>query len=486
MAKRLTLLVTSDIHVLNLRSKKWSFHENNQPISKNHSAVDIGDGKILTYGGFYQYEFAINELISNSKSTSYCLDQSVGKLADDRISHACCVSPDGSKIFISGGRTIFYKDEMLSDLQYYDLNSKVWKCLGEFVQRYDHTIYCHGGKVYAFGGFDSKKGLQRVQRVEWFDLNSNEVGYCSESPEQVSDQIYCFTDVNGYKIGLLLGNKMFDAVVIEGNISNEALEIQKLSLKLMFERVYDTKSKALEGTVWHHSFHYEGKLYFLGSKNEQLTEIIEIDLRKMGLVGFSDMDELADDIGKMQISNQELNFEIFGLEGSVLVNKDRLARKWKFFSKLICSGMKESKESKLYLPEPIKIVQVLVNFLLDGKILNYEVVTIEEVFQLINLSKLYEISELYEWCLQVVYEKICNRNIIKLWRLSNEIGDDVLVLTTSMFIYGNWVDVTECRQFQRLKKHELIKLAQQSPQRLVGFVRSNTTGLPVPPDSFVE
>lgn len=180
----------SNVYLLNLKTGAWEIDDKHVGLYREgHLAVYIGDGNILVFGGIPHDEFPTEEA-SNTASGRFAKDSlmmvynvftrnwvgppefAILNAPSSRSRHACCLSPDGTKVYISGG---LVNSTPLNDLFCYDLISGHWTGPIEFISRFDHFISEHNGKLYSFGGLN--KDMNHVNHtLTWFDLRDHSIG----------------------------------------------------------------------------------------------------------------------------------------------------------------------------------------------------------------------------------------------------------------------------------------------------------------------
>lgn len=185
----------SNVYLLNLKTMNWEIDDKHNGLYREgHLAVYIGQGNVLVYGGIPHDEFpeaAQNDPAyddSTFRKDSIMMIYNIfdrkwvgpprfalNNSPSSRYRHACCLSPDSTKVYISGGLV----DSMpLDDLYCYDLISGVWLGPIKFVSRFDHSIRIYNGKLFTFGGLD--KDMNHVMDcMTYLCLNDQSVNQVS-------------------------------------------------------------------------------------------------------------------------------------------------------------------------------------------------------------------------------------------------------------------------------------------------------------------
>ncbi|CAH2354996.1 hypothetical protein CLIB1423_20S01706 [[Candida] railenensis] len=188
----------SNVYLLNLETRMWEVDEKHAGLFREgHSAIYIGDGNILVFGGIPHDEFPMSDELhvsngagSTGGASGFAKDSlmmiynvfsrtwvgppnfTLANAPSSRSRHACCLSPDGTKVYISGG---LVNSSPLNDLYCYDLVNGHWTGPIDFIARFDHFISEHNGKLYSFGGLN--KDMNHVNHtLTWFELSDYSIG----------------------------------------------------------------------------------------------------------------------------------------------------------------------------------------------------------------------------------------------------------------------------------------------------------------------
>lgn len=184
----------SNVYLLNLLTMTWETDDKHIGLYREgHLAVYIGNGNILVFGGIPYDEFPEPSPNQRTDDSTFRKDSLMmiynifdrkwigpPKFALDnapfaRSRHACCLSPDGLKVYISGG---LVKSSPLDDLYCYDMASGTWSGPIRFVSRFDHFITIHNDKIFSFGGLD--KDMNHVKNaITYYSLTTRSIGEIS-------------------------------------------------------------------------------------------------------------------------------------------------------------------------------------------------------------------------------------------------------------------------------------------------------------------
>lgn len=198
----------SNVYLLNMATKSWEIDDKHIGLYREgHLAVYIGQGNVLVFGGIPHDEFP-ESTQSNPESTDAIFRKdslmmiyniqdkkwigppkfALENAPSSRYRHACCLSPDGSKLYISGG---LVNSMPLDDLYCYDLALGRWQGPIKFVSRFDHYIKVYDNKLFTFGGLD-KDMNHVIDCMTYLSLTDHSINKVSllqksilnESPEE--------------------------------------------------------------------------------------------------------------------------------------------------------------------------------------------------------------------------------------------------------------------------------------------------------------
>lgn len=138
---------------LDLKTLNWALIDNYGEIPgvrMGHSASLYNGDKLLVYGGENEHrEYLSDVVILDLKTHHWTQPDIQGPIPRGRARHAAVVYED--KLFIIGGLT-GETNYILDDICYLDLKTWTWSRTWSFVQRFDHTAWIWGGRLWVLGG----------------------------------------------------------------------------------------------------------------------------------------------------------------------------------------------------------------------------------------------------------------------------------------------------------------------------------------------
>lgn len=131
-----------------------------------HSASLYQGNKLLVYGGENEHREYLSDVVILDLNTHHWTQPDIqGSIPKGRARHAAVVYED--KLFIVGGLTGEHTS-ILDDICYLDLKTWTWSKTWSFVQRFDHTAWIWGGRLWVLGGLGHD--MERTSDIWWLDL----------------------------------------------------------------------------------------------------------------------------------------------------------------------------------------------------------------------------------------------------------------------------------------------------------------------------
>ncbi|KIW70289.1 hypothetical protein PV04_02574 [Phialophora macrospora] len=333
---------------LNLKTLNWALVDNYGDIPgvrMGHSASLYEGDKLLVYGGENEHrEYLSDVVILNLKDHHWTQPDVQGPIPKGRARHAAVVYED--KLFVIGGLT-GEANYILDDICYLDLKTWTWSKTWSFVQRFDHSAWIWGGRLWVLGGLGvdmerpseicwldlkgspalSGSGRQystigrnassrydpwlhpsRADRVDTYTANSGSVHIRSTRREKPTapGAISTLKFVSGPHVPLQSSGSHFhvcssgallDFITPSSTIRHIECNLSSLELdSLRWQRLVEGPELFQPGYKWHYcTINEDGtKVWLLGSPGDdtagtnqelQLSEVLAVDLKRYGLLG---------------------------------------------------------------------------------------------------------------------------------------------------------------------------------------------------------
>ncbi|KIW81273.1 hypothetical protein Z517_04298 [Fonsecaea pedrosoi CBS 271.37] len=333
---------------LDLKTLNWALVDNYGDIPgvrMGHSASLYQGDKLLVYGGENEHrEYLSDVVILNLKDHHWTQPDVQGPIPKGRARHAAVVYED--KLFVIGGLT-GEANYILDDICYLDLKTWTWSKTWSFVQRFDHSAWIWGGRLWVLGGLGAD--MERPSEIWWLDLKGSPA--LSGSGRQFStmgrmssarhdpwlhpsraDRIDTYTansgsvhirstrrekpvapgaisslkfvsgphvplQSSGTHFHVCSSGALLDFVTPSSTIRHSECNLSSLELdSLRWQRLVEGPELFQPGYKWHYcTINEDGtKVWLLGSPGDdstgsnqelQLSEVLAVDLKRYGLLG---------------------------------------------------------------------------------------------------------------------------------------------------------------------------------------------------------
>lgn len=472
--------VTTDLHVLDLNTLRWSNVETEgQPPSKRygHSASMYRNWIVIFGGSNEVQEYCSDVVIFDVTSREWFRPEIGGQRVTARYLHTAVVY--GTKLYVYGG---FAKNTemtyVLEDLSILDLENFTWTTVSTSVPaRYNHTATLVGHKMYIYAGKDESGNT--VSDILYYDISTSKIvrhdGVTGEVAllksqhfaEAVNDRILVFgryisnPSTNEYSHGLW----QFDI---------ERLEWKQLEILREFSSGVWNYFTALEQQCPKSSScdeepgvqqmkqscaEQDVRLIFLGNTEshrlppyDHFRDYISMDVETLGIFKIPSP-ELSHDLGGLLDDPELSDFIILPKDGAPLhVHKTILIARWPHFRNVFKSGMRESAQSTMHIPEPRNVLLAFLHYVYTDKI--PDDTTWDVVGDVLVLAGLYFLPRLRKLCSHRLMNHhltpdTCGR-IFQQAIVAQETG---LKLQVVRYIFQNYGPVLKSESLSQLPPH---------------------------------
>ncbi|ODV74915.1 uncharacterized protein CYBJADRAFT_161401 [Cyberlindnera jadinii NRRL Y-1542] len=471
------------VYVLDTTSSRWDSRPGHV-YREGHSAVYIGDGKVLIYGGCTsdvterQEEFHGEEmLLYNTVTCTWEAVEQNGTPPKPRSRHAATLSTNGEFMFISGGLKP-EKLEPYDDMFAFHIPTSTWGEPSQFIGRFDHSLVHQGDKLWAFGGFN--KETARISELTWFDLKTYTTGTTLIHQAQKDDISHIFVQT---------GNPDFVLDVVVPSWSWERVNpwVGVYDLRNLRHKVVISPNLSyLLNHTWKISFFTNGRLYLVGYAltEETMDATYDYELSHILSINFSELcskqhsGSWTSDFAKLLFDEKFSDYKIYGLSQNnrlarsdipfeelesfksepIPVHKLILYSRWPHFEMIENSGMAESQVGSLFIPEPVKWVKAFIEYLYTNDVHDRST---DIVTGLLILSNVYRLPELREkalsWLNPIPMELGEVLMVLSRARIAQE---EIIAHNAAMICLQNWGELVRTEEFAQLDKEDIISLCQ--------------------------
>ncbi|CAG8590646.1 17244_t:CDS:1 [Funneliformis caledonium] len=460
--------VYNDLYRLNVSEMKWEdviYLKGVRPSKRtNHSASLWNQDKIIIFGGTDEQDQNCNDIvILDLKTMTWERPEVNGYIPLGRAKHSANIHND--KLYIVGGYYISEEEEnsVSSDVNCLNLQTWTWEDPITLIPRHSHVSFIYQNRLHVYGGYNEE--MDREKSLVILDLQTQQVSKI----EITSDS---GPEMNGQHFAQLYWNRL--VVVVTQSLKVEAQEgsigVWALDLNSFQWHQFEDGDRFVQGN-WHYFAMAENcpRFFLFGidekESDEYFSNVLSVDLQEYGIsrippptIGW-DFAQLLNDVNTSDFtikSNEEDSPVIH-------VHRIILLARWPHFGNMINSGMTESFNSTLTIPEPYDIVQAFISYLytdiIEGQLL------IDTVADLMVLGNMYLIPRLTSLCCARLQENISIENVAKIYQSASVAGAHPLKKRSMRFINTNFGPVSKTQGFRTLPKEILFDFLDSLPEK---------------------
>lgn len=579
---------------LNLQTKQWSLVDNYGDIPgvrMGHTANLWQGDKLLVYGGENEHRAYLSDVIIFDLKTAHWTQPELhGPMPRGRARHSAVIHDE--KLFVLGGMT-GHENYVLDDICYLDLRTWTWSRTWKFVQRYDHTSWIWGGRIWVFGGLTENQ--ERTNEIWWLDLqgtpfdfftagtdrqhpstkyprmaynqsantysgsstayaaNSSSIAsnppsiLTSRSPPVAPGSISTLkfqsgpelptqvvgTHFHTYSSGCLLDFVTPATVISSCETSLTALDLETLR----WQKLAAGKDLFHPSYRWHYcTMNEDGThAWLLGCPTEQmqngggtleefLSDVLPIDLRKLGLLGnrltsesrlhskslsalppsdspshkshlsgmgadFStqfnvppeqggstdfiitgNIDDSGESVDPSRTSTESSNGppslqHLNQTSQPIYVHNFLLQARWPHFKRLWKAQMNEFHTKKMHVPEPYSAVKAFLYYLYTDSIAPDETQggapTLQDVGGMLVMSNIYDMPRLRLLCVNRLGRELDVEHAAMIWDRAGVAGEEWLKLRAATFCMTHWGRVVRTSAFRTLRQGAIVELCEE-------------------------
>ena len=296
---------------------------------------------------------------------------------------------------------------------------------------------------------------------------------------------------------------------------------------MRWEKLADGKELFNANYRWHYTvLNQEGtQAWLLGcpieppngvSNGEYLSDVLSIDLRKLGLLGNSLAADMRSEHARLPVSDTHMTSHLSGIgadlskmfdkesadfvvtavpddvEGDgeesiqmqdiehdsqsvskpIHVHRLILEARWPHFARMIASQMAEFHNKKLHIPEPYAVVRAFLHYLYTDNIASHpdHGPSLEDVAGMLVMSNCYDMPRLRTLCRSRLYRELDVEHAAVIWERAGTANEEWLKKRAARFCLDNWGRVVRTAGFQNLRRASVMEICQETDTeaRVVG------------------
>ncbi|KAI9263748.1 hypothetical protein BY458DRAFT_491081 [Sporodiniella umbellata] len=482
--------VTNHLHILDLNRMKWEMAQNvkgTPPRERYGHTATLWNNCIIIFGGCDAAQDYYNDVHIYDITTSSWHQPNIVENVPARYLHSALVFDN--KLFIYGG---FAKNSectyVLDELSVLDLITFTWTKYHGIPPRYNHSATLIGHKMYIYAGKDEQGNTVS----DLFSLNLNTPPYTphlvlSGSRQMVLLKSQHFCEAICGKL-VVFGRYLADQTKNENvyglwMLDLDTLEWQKQESHSIFDMGgwnYFTiiTQKASDQVKMH-------DLLFLGNTDQHrpqgydhFRDALVIQSESLGLYDIPPP-QFSLEFSKF-LNNPELSdFIIVPSNGQEIhVHQVILVTRWPHFNNMCRSGMVETQQGRLSVPESYEVVMAFLKYLYNDGLEDNE--SCEILCDLLILANMYLLTKLKKICCLALYRRYftiehCGA-IFEKAIMAEEAGLRQLVLD---FMFKNYGTVLKSNVLMHMPPFVRLQFLDAVPEEAVLEVhqRSHSTQL---------
>lgn len=152
------------------------------------------------------------------------------------------------------------------------------------------------------------------------------------------------------------------------------------------------------------------------------------------------------------------------------VHKLILQARWPHFARLYNSQMAEFQTKKMHIPEPYSVVRAFLYYLYTDSVHHEDVPDLNDVAGLLVLSNIYGIPNLRLLCINRLANELDVEHACIIWRCATEANEEWLRQRAAAYCLVHWGRIVRTQGFSKLPQSALVDLAQEidTEGRVVG------------------
>ncbi|KAI7907203.1 uncharacterized protein BX663DRAFT_495173 [Cokeromyces recurvatus] len=410
--------VTNDLHVLNLIDMKWETLKTvkgTPPCKRYGHTASLWNNCIIIFGGCNEYQEYCNDVhLFNIEKMTWFQPEFNGSIPA-RYLHTASVYDD--KLFIYGG---FAKNSdctyVLDELSILDLKTFHWTKHHGIPPRYNHSATLIGHKMYIYAGKDEHGSTVS----DLFVVNLNTPPYTPHLVLSTSNNSQMVLLKSQHFCEAICGKLViFGRYLINNNTNESSYGLWMLDLDTFIWDRQDCNG-IFEVGGWNYFTILQdnqqqqqvnlNNLFFLGNTDpfrpqgyDHFRDALMIDSETLGLFDIPSSLPIYSGFSKL-LNNPELSdFIIVPANGqSFFVHRVILITRWPHFRNMYKSGMIESQQGRMEIPEPYQVVFAFLKYLYNDRLDDTE--SCDTICHLLILANMYLLNRLKKLCCERLYE----------------------------------------------------------------------------------
>ncbi|RUS21331.1 hypothetical protein BC937DRAFT_93014 [Endogone sp. FLAS-F59071] len=461
--------VFDELYRLDMEQNKWQnviYTKGIRPSKRNDHSTSLWRDKLIIFGGNDDAERHCNDIVLlDLKTLTWSRPEIRGVLPTGRVKHSASVHDN--KLYIAGGCTA--DGFITSDMNVLDLNTWEWQAPISFETRHSHVSCVFQNRLYLYGGYMNEE-MDRASHISFIDLNNPLVVTSIEIKSDVSPS------PAGQHFAQLCGHHLVVVIThcLKHGVQEASSGIWSLDLRSMQWRQHEGPARFETGS-WHYfaMAEHDRRFYLFGTDDpepdEYLSSVLAVDLDEHGILTVPEP-RLGADFAAMLDSDLGLRYADFAILSAdstappIRVHRFLLLARWPHFASLSSSGMTESRESRLVIPEPYPVVRAFVAYLYTDSIAGLPMGVVADLLVLANMYLMPRLSAL---CCDALHRAMDVENVSTIYHQAGVAGELGLKQKALKFMFVHYGPVSKTQGFRGLPKEALLDFWDHTPRNAV-------------------
>lgn len=449
----------NDLYVLDFNTMTWSLRDltGNGPSSRNNHSIAMVGVQLFIHGGHDGTAWLKDLYTLNTDTGRWDLPSISGISPSSRACHT--LTRVERKLYMFGG---YDGKKCFNDVDILDLDTMAWirpHVHGGLPKpRNAHTMTAVGEKIYLFGGHSGTKHLQDIHILDTKQMRWESPDIGGAPPPGLRGHT---ANVIGSKIYVFGG---YDGVSRTSDLHILNLEERQWEHLHMKEGAPHGRQRHTACLVGSQKLYVFGG--FDGLKWRDDMQILDVGKLQEHEITSNATSSLLENM-RLLLNNENLFPDVtFIVEGRpVYAHRAILSAQCDQFHAMFMSGMKESRESEIQIPNwSHNAFLAMLEFLYTGSVSNF---TADLAIDLIGLADQYTLAALKALCENVLTHNVDCENVCSLFRCGHRFSALNLKRYCMNFIIKNFEMVSASRGLEELSSEPqlLLEVTRESMTR---------------------
>ncbi|KAJ3095586.1 hypothetical protein HDU97_006789 [Phlyctochytrium planicorne] len=477
--------VNNDVYALNTETLVWSTVDDirgEPPCARYGHSMTLWGQHLIVFGGSDAGDNDLDDIhFLNLTTMTWEIMKVHGTKPKPRRNHSSTIH--NHKLYIHGGE-MNYDEFFLDDLNVLDLQTLTWSGPIKIGHRHSHFSFVYRNCFYVYGGMLTEDKFENCDDLIAVDLEDYETSTLvinsRQSPPQIGRR---FAQICGNK--LVVVNSLFSPRVetLKDQTRNIPTGVWSLNLHTFKWTRHDSGLTCLDKGSWHYfaMAPNDTRLLLLGVSNTEnegyqdhvddyLGWMLKINVGSFGIMSIpstsmpADFASIFENSNKPDVSstNDSTDFVIYAGDDKRPIRVHRLILnvRWPHFAAIGRSGMSESVNNSLELPETREAILGFTRYLYTDSL---DAVSDSILADLMVMGNIYCLERLQRLACVLLHERLSIENASKTFLRASRAGETGLKERSMAMILERFGEVTRTQDFRSLSREELDELLESIP-----------------------